>query len=399
MHDVDHPADRFRGALPDADGTVWSSKPLLVLLVDDNEEVLLSLERVLMDRGFTVAIAQTGAAALAKLAEGLRPDMAFVDHHLEGLGGLDVLEHVRRRHPNVVRVGMGGCSSAVDVVNAINTGVASCYLLKPWVDADFEEVLAAATRLVYTLRVEGLKHAEQVDARDNELAVLKLTGLQALASCIEARDPYTAGHGALVGAFAAALGEAVGFFPEDLECLRLGGQLHDIGKIGLPDAVLFKPGRLSAEELAVVRCHPEMGVRILERLHLPFNVLPIVRSHHERWDGGGYPNHTAGTATHEFARIVHVVDVFEALTSKRIYRDPMPPQQVVEFFINGRGTDFDPSLVEPFLALLSSGVFDNIRQELKQTVAQRQFAGFERGMHPAEEVSPAVEAERSAYSG
>jgi putative nucleotidyltransferase with HDIG domain len=164
---------------------------------------------------------------------------------------------------------------------------------------------------------------------------------------------------------------ALGLAAPELERLRLGGLLHDIGKIGMPDAVLFKAGRLTADEITVMRTHPDVGMRILDGLHLPFDVLPIVRSHHERWDGAGYPDRTVGAETHHLARLVHVVDVYEALTARRIYREPMPTADIVEFFQHGRGTDFDPDLVEPFLQLLADGTFDRIREETKRTVIQR----------------------------
>jgi len=211
---------------------------------------------------------------------------------------------------------------------------------------------------------EAGAHQATVDA-------LRFAGVRALASSIEARDPYTAGHGALVGAYAVGLGTAIGLAPPDLERLRLGGLLHDIGKIGMPDAVLFKAGRLTAEEIAVMRTHPDVGTRILDGLHLPCDVLPIVRSHHERWDGTGYPDRTSGLDTHHLARLVHLVDVYEALTARRIYREPMPTADIVAFFQAGSSTDFDPALGDPFQALLADGTFDRIRQETRRTVVQR----------------------------
>lgn len=222
-------------------------------------------------------------------------------------------------------------------------------------DTDLDHVIAAAIQVLDTQRTDSLHLVEhqrlvsEAGAHQATVDALRFAGVRALASSIEARDPYTAGHGALVGAYAVGLGTAIGLAQPELERLRLGGLLHDIGKIGMPDAVLFKAGRLTADEITVMRTHPDVGMRILDGLHLPFDVLPIVRSHHERWDGAGYPDGTAGEATHHLARLVHVVDVFEALTARRIYREPMPAADIVAFFQNGRGTDFDPVLVDPFL--------------------------------------------------
>jgi HD-GYP domain-containing protein (c-di-GMP phosphodiesterase class II) len=184
-----------------------------------------------------------------------------------------------------------------------------------------------------------------------------VSALLALSEAIEARDPYTRGHSARVARMAHAVGARLGCDEGRLELLRLGGALHDVGKLVVSEAVLTKPGPLTEDEVAEVRCHPEAGARMvaLDRGLRP--ALPGVLYHHERWDGDGYPTRRAGTEIPLEARILAVVDCFDAMTSDRPYRAALPAEEALAEVDRCRGSQFDPDVALVFLEAWQSGAF------------------------------------------
>jgi HD-GYP domain-containing protein (c-di-GMP phosphodiesterase class II) len=180
--------------------------------------------------------------------------------------------------------------------------------------------------------------------RELEAAYLAVVGV--LADAVEAKDPYTAGHATRVTAYAMSIAEALGGI--DLLRFRLAGDLHDVGKIGIPDVILNKPGRLEPGEMELVRRHPETGARILEPLIDDPMVLGVVRWHHERWDGEGYPDRLAGEAIPLPARVLAVADTLDAMTSNRAYRGGLPWSVALAEIRACSGAQFDPAVVAAF---------------------------------------------------
>ena len=172
---------------------------------------------------------------------------------------------------------------------------------------------------------------------------------ETLAEALDARDSYTAGHGIRVGDYAHAIALDLGFGPPELEQLRVAAQLHDIGKIGIPDGILLKPGPLKAEEYGLVKLHPQIGRRILEKAQTFEELLPIVELHHENFDGTGYPYGLAGDKIPLGARIVRVADSFDAMTTDRAYRPAYRPEAAMREIQNCSSTHFDPQVVKEFL--------------------------------------------------
>ncbi len=179
---------------------------------------------------------------------------------------------------------------------------------------------------------------------------LKVVG--SLASAVDQRDPFTRSHSKRVTEYAVAIGRARSLEPNDMDTLQFGAILHDIGKIGIRDSVLLKDGRLTEEEFEVIKSHPVRGEMILESITLPWPVLPIIRSHHERYGGGGYPDGIKGDQISPLARIVTVADVFDAITSKRSYRNAMPLDQALGEVRRGTNSLFDPRLVPTAIEVL-----------------------------------------------
>jgi len=177
--------------------------------------------------------------------------------------------------------------------------------------------------------------------------------LSVLSRAIEARDAYTQGHSARVTAIAETIARRLGWDEHRLELLQIGGPLHDIGKLGVSDAVLTKPGRLDEDELAQIREHPRLGARLLLRLASFRGALPYVLYHHERWDGNGYPTGRAGEQIPVEARVLAVADAFDAMTSDRPYRPALSRREALAEVERCSGTQFDPAIVSIFLELFT----------------------------------------------
>lgn len=188
--------------------------------------------------------------------------------------------------------------------------------------------------------------------------------VETMAQALDARDPYTAGHSNRVSEYSAPIAKEMQLAPAEAELIRVGAQLHDIGKIGIPDQLLQKPGYLTPEEYEIVKLHPQIGKRILERVGQFGKFLPIVELHHEDQDGRGYPYGLKGREIPLAVRIVHVADVFDALTSNRAYRKAMPPVRALETLAACAGTHFDPDVVSAFAAVLAArGTLEQIGLE------------------------------------
>jgi putative nucleotidyltransferase with HDIG domain len=215
--------------------------------------------------------------------------------------------------------------------------------MKPFSHAELERAVAAAL--------------DRAGRRERELKERLLTPTLAstLANAIEARDLGMEGHCERLAALAILIATRLELAAVDIETVRLGAILHDIGKICIPDRVLLKPGSLEEVEIALIRTHPIVGDRLLEPLDLVANVRPAVRHHHERWDGGGYPDGLAGGDIPLAARIVSVADAVEAMSARRPYREPLQCDAVVRELEDGRGTQWDPALIDLVIGFIGAG--------------------------------------------
>ena len=185
-----------------------------------------------------------------------------------------------------------------------------------------------------------------------DLDALNWGALTALARAVDAKSPWTAGHSERVTSMALKIAEVMKLGDDEIDIIHRGGLLHDIGKIGVPAAILDKPGKLTDEEYDVMKKHPETGAKILQPIAAYADVLPIVRHHHERWDGAGYPDGLAGNQIHPHARITAVADVYDAISSERPYRQAMPLEKAIGIIVAGKGTAFDAEVVDAFLGVM-----------------------------------------------
>jgi len=211
----------------------------------------------------------------------------------------------------------------------------------------------SSTTEVYLLASAINRAARAVHDANETLDSAYLEFIETMARALDARDRYTAGHSDRVSEYSVAIARMADCPPDQIEILRIGARLHDIGKIGVPDAVLQKPGRLTEEEFALIRQHPEIGRRILENVSRFREYLPIIELHHEDYDGRGYPHGLVGEQVPLLARIVHVADAYDAMTSDRAYRSRLPEARVREILRECAGTQFDPAIVAAFLQILA----------------------------------------------
>jgi len=210
----------------------------------------------------------------------------------------------------------------------------------------------SSTTEVYLLASAINRAARAVHDANETLDAAYLEFIETMARALDARDRYTAGHSDRVSEYSIAIARIIECPPDQVEILRIGARLHDIGKIGVPDAVLQKPGRLTEEEFALIRQHPEIGRRILENVSRFRDYLPIIELHHEDFDGRGYPHGLVGEQVPLLARIVHVADAYDAMTSDRAYRTRLPEARVREILRECAGTQFDPAIVAAMLQVL-----------------------------------------------
>lgn len=243
-----------------------------------------------------------------------------------------------------------------------------------WLEVD--ENQAASARFTDTMRslanqaaialersillVETRKQAEQLEAAYRELEATYDQTLRALSSALDARDRETEGHSLRVSRLATELSKRLGFTPEQAKVMERGAILHDIGKIGISDNILLKPGPLTAEEWEVMRLHPEIGARIIEGVPFLKETLPVIRYHQERWDGSGYPIGLKGYDIPLMARIFAVVDAFDALTSERPYRQPISMMEAIEYLRSNAGILFDPDIVAAFARMAEDGTLNRL---------------------------------------
>lgn len=284
-----------------------------ILIVDDESSARFALELLLRREGFDVREVHDGKSALVECAT-FRPDVILLDVVMPGIDGFEVCRQIKstpetRLTPVVLITGL---SATEDRIKGINAG-ADDFLSKP---LDFSELLARTRSLL------RLKH--YTDELENAETVLFT-----LARSIEARDPYTHGHCERLAQMASGLGERLGLEEDAIKALRWAGIVHDVGKVAVPDAILLKPGPLTPEEIHVMRKHSEAGERICAPLRSFRQVLPIIRHHHEKRDGSGYPDGISGDAIPLTARILQLADVYDALTTNRPYRMAVDSESAV----------------------------------------------------------------------
>jgi putative two-component system response regulator len=312
-----------------------------VLVVDDEPVTARLLEQILIREGHRVIIARNGLEAL-ELVEQANPDLVLLDLRLPLLGGQEVCRRLKQNPDTrwIPVVVVTGQDDAQAKLSCWEIG-ADDFLIKPFQCAEI------AVRCRSLLRVKRL-----IEEFDSAEAVVF-----AFARAVEAKSPYTHGHSERVQEYALLLAEKAQLAEPDQEMLRKGTLLHDIGKISLPDTILNKPGPLTPDEVHLVRQHTIQGMHIVEPLRSIRSVIPLIRWHHERFDGRGYPDGLAAQSIPAPVRVLSIADVFDALASRRPYRPALPHGRCLETLRRGaQNGAFDPDLTDLFCEVMADGV-------------------------------------------
>ncbi len=348
-----------------------------VLFVDDEVNILKALQRLLRTEDMNVLCASRATEAL-DLLEKHPTQVVVTDQRRPEMSGVDFLAHVRDRQPEMVRLMLTGYTEMKVAVDAINRGEIYRLITKPWNDDELRATLRQAfdhadlkseiKRLNQVTREQNFKlqdmnrnlegkvrdRTKQLAEKHQQLRTAYVQTIRALSEAVDAKDAYTRGHSERVGVYASKIAREMNFPKDVIERVYIAGLLHDVGKIGVRDAVITKPERLTPEEYIEIKAHPEIGYRILEPVEFLRDVAPCVRHHHEWYDGSdrGYPDRLRGDQIPLPSRIILVADTVEAMTSDRPYRKALTLEAVISEIHKYSGTQFDPKVTEPFLRLI-----------------------------------------------
>lgn len=338
-----------------------------ILAVDDEPAITGLLARWFAMEGYECATASNGEEALSMLEEA-NFDLLVSDITMPGMSGIELLAVVRTRWPDMAVLMATAIGDRATAVLALQLG-AYGYSIKP---LDRNELLISVANVLERRRVTLLMREYEHDLeqkvrertaqvrRREEQIVLRLVSASGY------RDDETGEHIRRIGLYAAAIARELGWEPQAVADMQLAAPMHDVGKIGIPDRILQKPGKLTQTEFEIMKTHTEIGGKILDDPEIPLLRLAreIALSHHEKWDGSGYPVGLAEEAIPESGRIIAVLDVYDALVYDRVYRPALPEEQALSIVSEGKGKHFDPRILDCFFSLLPEVRL--IRQQVKE---------------------------------
>jgi putative nucleotidyltransferase with HDIG domain len=328
-----------------------------ILIVDDEEVICNVLDRRLTREGYFCTTAHNGKEALNHFYKNSF-SLIISDIKMPEMTGIELLQKVKAIDPKMKMIMVTAYPEIDLAVNAMRLG-AFDFIIKP---ADLDLIVMSVKKALESKRLE-----EEIEAYHNRMEELveertaklqqayrtlkksHLDSVKVLAEAIDAKDPYTRGHSDRVKRMSLAIAKKMGFSEERLENLEYGALLHDIGKIGIKDEILQKQAPLSSEEYQYIQEHPLIGVKIIEGVEFFKDKIPMIRYHHEHYDGNGYPDGLAGEAIPLEARIISLPDAFDAMTSARPHRGVIPLQNVLAELEKCKGKQFDPKVLEIFL--------------------------------------------------
>lgn len=338
-----------------------------ILIVEDSEDDMLLLLRTLRQGGYAVDYGWVDNEEDLRIALPKEWDIVISDFSMPTFNGMDALRAVREYDDTLPFLLLSGAIGEDDAVQAMKAG-ANDYIMKgnkarllPAVEREIRESRDRRRhhQLEESFRSQERLAAQALQKAYQDLAVAYDSTLLGWAMAVQLRDQDTGVHSEQVTAMALELAEALGYPAEEMIHLKRGALLHDVGKLGIPDAILLKQGPLTDEEWLIMKKHPVYAYQWLQAIEYLHPALDIPYAHHEKWDGSGYPRGLSGEDIPLAARIFAVVDVWEALCSDRPYRKAWPPEKAKAHIANGSGTHFDPAVVDCFVKLLEQGAFQS----------------------------------------
>ena len=321
-----------------------------IIAVDDEEGIVDSLSIFLKRSGYNFTGVTDPQEAIEKV-KNEHFDLMILDFIMTPFHGDQVVEEIRKFNKDLYILLLTGHKDLAPPLETIKRLDIQGYCEK---SDKFDQLL-----LLIESGIKSIKQMNEIKKINNELSdtyekleQAYLESIQTLRYTVEAKDTYTRGHSDRVSEFSVLIGKHLHLPDADIDTLRIGGLFHDIGKIGVPDTILQKEAKLTNDEYSQIKQHPNIGVHILSHAKIFQNILPIVEHHHERFDGTGYPGRLAGQNIPYLARITSIADSFDAMSSRRSYRDSLPLDVIISEFQKGRGTQFDPKLTDIFLDIL-----------------------------------------------
>lgn len=321
-----------------------------ILAVDDEVGILDSLRVFLSKAGYTFVGVTNPLEAIEKVRTE-HFDLMLLDFLMTPIHGDQVVEEIRKFNKDLYILLITGHKDLAPPLDTIKRLDIQGYCEK---SDKFDQLLLLIESGIKAVSQMQLikKINDELKTTYDKLESAYMETIEILRFTVEAKDAYTRGHSDRVSAYSVLIGEALGLSEDDLKTLKIGGLFHDIGKIGIPDSILLKTDKLDDEEYSEIKNHPAIGAHILSNATIFKDIIPIVKHHHERFDGHGYPGKLKGEEIPYLARIATVADSFDAMTSKRSYRDSLPIDVVKEEIKKNSGTQFDPEIAEVFLKIL-----------------------------------------------
>lgn len=323
-----------------------------ILAVDDEAGIIDSLSIFLKRSGYSFTGVTDPMEAIQKI-KNEHFDLLLLDFIMTPLHGDQVVEEIRKFNKELYILLLTGHKDLAPPLDTIRRLDIQGYCEK---SDKFDQLLLLIESGIKS--VEQMRQIQSINAKladtYRQLEQAYMESIQTIRYTVEAKDTYTRGHSDRVSEYSVLIGKKLGLSEDDLRRLKIGGLFHDVGKIGVPDNILQKNGKLSDDEYSEIKNHPTIGAHILSTASIFQDILPIVKYHHERYDGNGYPERLQGENIPYLARITAIADTFDAMTSKRVYRDSIPIDYVIEEFKRCKGTQFDPQLDDLFVDILQN---------------------------------------------
>ncbi len=334
------------------------NKNYKIIAVDDEEGIIDSLSIFLKRSGYEF-VGATDPEQAIEMVKNEHFDLMILDFIMTPIHGDQVVEEIRKFNKELYILLLTGHKDLAPPLDTIRRLDIQGYCEK---SDKFDQLL-----LLIESGIKSIKQMNEIKKINRELAdtyekleKAYLESVQTLRYTVEAKDSYTRGHSDRVSEYSVLLGKYLNLPEETLNTLRIGGLFHDVGKIGVPDSILQKESRLTDDEYSEIKNHPSIGAHILSTATIFHDIIPIVKHHHEKYDGTGYPGRLQGEDIPYLARIAAIADSFDAMTSRRTYRDSLPIDVVISEFKRCKGTQFDPKLADVFLDILENH-FDEIK--------------------------------------
>ena len=323
-----------------------------IIAVDDEEGIVDSLSVFLKRSGYSLTGVTNPLEAIERV-KNEHFDLMLLDFIMTPIHGDKVVEEIRKFNKELYILLLTGHKDLAPPLETIRKLDIQGYCEK---SDKFDQLL-----LLIESGIKSIEQMNEIKRINNELSdtiekleKAYLDSIEVLRHTVEAKDPYTRGHSDRVSSYSVLLGKYLNLSEEDLKLLKIGGLFHDIGKIGIPDSILLKEAKLTDDEYSEIKNHPSIGAHILCNAEAFQDIIPIVKHHHEKFDGTGYPGKLKGNDIPYFARIAALADTFDAMTSKRTYRDSLPLDIVKAEIEKCSGTQFDPEIAKVFLDILNN---------------------------------------------